>query len=440
MSTDLALHLEQIRVVDTHEHLWSAERWRTQPAFDVLRDLMPHYVQCDLISAGAPRQDVLDLERGDLDPADRWSRIEPWFEHIRHTGYGEAVLLHARHIYGMDAITPRGLHDAAGRLAELRRPGMRLAILRDMARFDHVQIDAFQLQVEPDPEEAGFFLYDLRWADLCRGRIDFALLAQMSGVTVVNLTTLAAAMRALVERSGPRAIALKAQHAYDRTLKWQARSDADAERALQSILVTPPNNLDPQACLCLGDWCWARGVELAVEFSLPFKMHTGYLTSNGYMDLAPIDPALLTPLLRAYPDARFVLMHAGYPHGAGLVALAKHFRNVYVDLCWAWAIDPRQCSQLVRSFLHAAPANKLLGFGGDCFLPTVACAYGLQMRQWLTRTLEAAVRDGDLAEPHAMQLATRMLRDNALALFDVAGRQATLRSSARPAAAQGTQA
>src|SRR5437899_12730733 len=43
---------------------------------------------------------------------------------------------------------------------------------------------------------------------------------------------------------------------------------------------------EAQARLCLGDWCWDRGLELAAEHRLPFKIHTGHYAGGGRM---PVD-------------------------------------------------------------------------------------------------------------------------------------------------------
>ena len=49
------------------------------------------------------------------------------------------------------------------------------------------------------------------------------------------------------------------------------------------------------------------------------------------------------------------------------MAIAKHFRNVYVNLFWAWRIDPFSSGEFVRGLLYAVPANKLFAFGGDTY-------------------------------------------------------------------------
>jgi uncharacterized protein len=187
--------------------------------------------------------------------------------------------------------------------------------------------------------------------------------------------------------------------------------------------------VDEATRLCLGDWCWARGVELAIQHQLPFKLHTGYYAGTGRMPVDRIRAGNLCALLKRYPEARFVLMHIAYPYNDELVALAKHYPNVWVDLCWAWSIDPYSAGDFVRRFLHAVPVNKLFAFGGDTGWPTSSAAYALQARRWLTRTLEAEIAAGDLSERQAMTVASRLMRENQYACFDLEGTRAAIRKA-----------
>ena len=75
----------------------------------------------------------------------------------------------------------------------------------------------------------------------------------------------------------------------------------------------------------------------------------------------------------------------------------------------------------MRSFIHAAPINKLFGFGGDTRWPTSSAAYAIQTRRWLTYTLQAEVDDGLLSESQAIHIATRLMRDNQYDCFDMDG-------------------
>jgi uncharacterized protein len=423
--TDLAEHIHALRMIDTHEHL-NKEPDFIQYGPDILQDLFDNYVQADLIVAGATEAAVRRLlDAADPDLRARFAGVRTAWERCRHTGYGEAVRLIARRAYDMEAITPERIEAAAPRALALRQPGERLRILRDEAQLDHVQIDDFRWQCLPDQSGPDFFLYDLSWVGFCQGQVDAPGIYEEVGIEVDDLASLRAGMAAIFAKHGPRAIAVKSQHAYGRTLLWREREDADAAGALGRQLAG--QELDDDEQLCLGDWCLARGVELAIEHNLPFKIHTGYYAGHSRMPIERIRPSHLCALLARYPQARFVLMHIAYPYNDELVALAKHYPNVYVDMCWAWSINPLVARDFVRQMIHAVPTNKLFAFGGDTFWPNAAVAYATQARDWLTRALQAEVDEGLLLPPEAIALATRLMCANQEECFDLVGTRAALR-------------
>jgi hypothetical protein len=127
----------------------------------------------------------------------------------------------------------------------------------------------------------------------------------------------------------------------------------------------------------------------------------------------------LTPLLARHPKVRFVLMHIAYPYSDELLAIAKHYANAYVDLCWAWSIAPYEAAEFVRRLIHVVPSHKLMGFGGDTGWPGCSLGYALQARQWLGRALQAEVTDGLLSESEAMALATRFMLGNQRECFNI---------------------
>jgi hypothetical protein len=426
--TDLSTHIRATRLIDTHEHLRD-ERNFVEDGPDVLQDLFDNYVTADLVVAGAQEDAVKRLlDASDPDLAGRLAGVHDAWERCRHTGYGEAVRLIGQLVYGIEEITPYSLEVARVRNLELRQPGERLRLLRDTANLDHVQVDDFRLQCEPDASGPGFFLYDLSWVEFCKGKIDAEGIQREVGIAVESLTGLRGAIEALFQRYGPCAIAVKSQHAYERTLRWEERSDADAARALLRQL--DGQILSEEERLCLGDWCLARGVEQAIAHNLPFKIHTGYYAGHSRMPIERVRAANLCALLARYPAARFVLMHAAYPYSAELIALAKHYPNVYIDMCWAWSIDPYSACDTLRRTIHAVPANKVFAFGGDTSWPAAAVAYAAQARAWLTRALMGEVEDGLLGEREAIALATRLMRENQLECFDIAGRRAMLLAAA----------
>lgn len=422
--TDLQQHIWTTPLVDTHEHQ-SKEHEYLQTPVDVLVELFDNYVTADLAVAGASSEAIKRLlSTADPDVRARFEGVRQAWEACQHTGYGSAVRLIARIAFGIERITPEALEEAQRRNRADRQPGERLRILKEFGNLDHVQVDHFRRWVEPDESAPEFFLYDISWAAFCQGDIDTAGIAQEVGVDVKDLPSLRRAMEAIFAKYGRIAIAVKTQHAYGRTLHWHPREDSDAEAVLQKVL--RQQAVTPEEKLCLGDWCWARGVELAGEYHLPFKIHTGYYAGWGRMPVHYIPAGNLWELLATYPGTRFVLMHIAYPYSDELVALAKRYPNVYVDMCWAWSIDPYSAGGFLRRFLHAVPINKLFVFGGDTRLPWAAVAYATQAREGLLRVLQDEISDGFLNEASAMHIATRVMRENQYECFDVEGRRANI--------------
>jgi predicted TIM-barrel fold metal-dependent hydrolase len=297
-----------------------------------------------------------------------------------------------------------------------------------------VQTDDFVRPCLPDASGPDFFFYDISWVNLVNGAPDIEELTQETGIEPRDLASLRQCMEKVFAQNAAAAIAVKTQHAYQRTLRWEERSDDEAERALAAYL-RDPEGVSLADSLCLGDWCLARGAELCSEYDLPLKIHTGYYAGQGYMITERIPAGHLSPLLRRYPETRFVLMHIAYPYSDEMVALAKHYPNVYVDLCWAWSIDPFSSANFVRQVVHAVPANKLFAFGGDTFWPTATVAYAAQARQGLTRALQAEVDEGLLSEAEAIALANRFMRENQYECLRVAEKKQTVAQAYQAAAA-----
>lgn len=430
MSTDLARHIQATALVDTHEHMQKEKVWVTNGP-DILQDLFGNYVPADLNTAGASPEAMERLmDASDPDIAGRFEGIQEAWEATQFTGYGEAVRLIAEHVYGIDKLTGETLTAVQEEVQMFRRPGERYRLLHNIANLDHIQTDDSSWACVPDHSGLDFFLYDLSWRAFCNGEVNPEQIHSETGIEVTNLATLEQGMQAIFAKYSPFAIAVKAQHAYNRTLNWIERSDAEASTALEAVLRKPAEEVSVGTRLCLGDWCWARGTALSIEHNLPFKIHTGYYAGNNRMPVNRIPAGNMCALFARYLDAKFVLMHISYPYNDELVALAKHYPNIWVDLCWAWSIDPYSSRDFLRRFLHAVPSNKLFAFGGDTRWPTSSMAYAIQARNEIRRALEGEIADGYMTEKQAMGIATRIMRDNQFACFNVEETRANIRSVA----------
>ncbi len=404
-------------LVDTHEHLISETAYLTlQP--DIITALFGQhaYIQHDLISAGCPYH-TLDafLDQHNTDIAQRWQLIAPYWRHCYHTGYAEGVRFAARHVYQIDEITADALVTAQAHQQTLVAPGQHRTLLEQIGNLTEVQIDAFTWGVPPNAGATPFYRYDLNVHTIADGSVDLDELATATGIQITTLSQYGAALAQLIRQHAHHVVAIKSQHAYTRTLDWQVPDRDDVAMVLQKKLWGVPL-LARDACI-IGDWALGVIAQQAAIHHLPFKIHTGHHAGNGNMPLGWINPALLDKFIKTYPDTQFVLMHIGYPYHDELLSLAKHFRNVFVDLCWAWSINPLVSSMFVRQWIHSAPINKLFGFGGDAFLPAQSVGFAMQTRTWLARTLHAEIEADMVSYAHACVIAQRLMHENQRDLF-----------------------
>ena len=418
MKTDLKEFVDQMKICDTHEHLGKQEDWEKDKP-DILLELFDNYIGDDFITAGITEKDWEQLFDLSLDIEKRFNLVQESWNHIQFTGYGEASRYIAKEFFNIEEINAKTLAQAQATLPAQWNPNDRLRILKEDGGLHHTQTDDFTWICKRDVGGPDFFLYDLSWRSFCSGTVDLEDLYAEVQIEVKNLESLREAMEALFEKYAAVAIAVKAQHAYDRTLLWKDRSEGEVSKILDRVI--QGKDLKVEEKNCLGDWCWARGVELSIEHHLPFKIHTGYYAGNDRMSVEFIKPGHLCSLLKRYPKARFVLMHVGYPYQEEMMAIAKHYRNVWVDMCWVWSSNPYVSKDFLRGFLHTAPINKLFGFGGDTVRPRASVAYALQARNWIAQALQEEVNRGEISEKQAIDVAERILQRNQLDCFDYEG-------------------
>jgi predicted TIM-barrel fold metal-dependent hydrolase len=98
----------------------------------------------------------------------------------------------------------------------------------------------------------------------------------------------------------------------------------------------------------------------------------------------------------------------------------KHYPNVYVDMCWAWILDPVESIQFLRSFLMSVPKNKLFAFGGDYFIVEPIAGHAHLARLGIARALTTLVDDGLIRLAETPEIIDDLMRGNALSLFGTA--------------------
>jgi hypothetical protein len=91
---------------------------------------------------------------------------------------------------------------------------------------------------------------------------------------------------------------------------------------------------------------------------------------------------------------------AGAGYGVAMVeehaVIGKEMPNVFVNLCWMWAMNPVTAEHTLDSWLASVPHTKILGYGADCGSPFSEYAYAKQARTGIARVLQRWIDRGDM--------------------------------------------
>jgi hypothetical protein len=242
-----------------------------------------------------------------------------------------------------------------------------------------------------------------------------------TGRDIESLDDLLATMRDVFARFGPRAVAAKLGIAYVRPLALGPGPAAVSGSVVRAWLAGEVVSTDQARAI--EDAVLAEGLGLATDLGLPVKIHTGLHVGGDRMPLRSVrdNVADVTDLARRF-GTDFVLMHIGYPYEGEVIAATKHFTNVVADLCWAWIIDPVATRSFLKRFLVAAPASKVLCFGGDYIPVENIVGHARLARAGLARALGELREEGWLDDAALGDLVPALMHGNAERIFGVAPR------------------
>ena len=218
------------------------------------------------------------------------------------------------------------------------------------------------------------------------------------------------------------AVAIKYEAAYLRALNFTRGDQAVADRAYAKYAGGgTPTDAEYTA---IQDAIFHRIAVEAGRLSLPVHIHTGY-GCGGYFELAGSNPLLLEPVLddATLRKTKFVLLHGGAGPFSKEVAALLMKPNVYTDFSeQTWLLPTRELAKNIRYWLEWYPEKVLFGTDLSPGTPPVDWeAIGWQTtssaRDALAIALTEMMRDGEITRPRALEMATMVLRGNALKLY-----------------------
>jgi hypothetical protein len=162
---------------------------------------------------------------------------------------------------------------------------------------------------------------------------------------------------------------------------------------------------------------------------LGMAVHLHAMAGGGsYFSIAGVNPLLLEPLFNdpRLRKTNFVLLHGGWPYVREIGSLLQK-PNVYLDISGQdLLLTPRTEARWLREWLEFAPEKVLFGSDGYPYSDEMSWAESTWIasrnaRQALGIALTGMFRDGEISRDRANEIARRVLRGNAEALYHLPG-------------------
>ncbi len=437
MSNEIKNLVQETPFVDTHEHIWE-ERTRIEAAKEPNERSIPsdfgvlffHYADADLVAAGLSPEDRTKALNALTDVDEKWRILGPAYARTRNTGYLQNVRESVRLLFDEDDVTDSNYRDISERIKKQIQPRYYYRILKDIARVEYSQVNSFEHPVFNLTDTPDLLCQDLSFVGLSTG-LNVGPISEHAGREVHSLQDWHGVVDWVFATYGPKAIAMKNQSAYVRRLDYE-RVKAEDAAPLFARYIENKKSLSDEESKAIEDHLFHYCIEKAVEYNLPVKLHTGYYAGWGNMHLHRVrqNASDLCPILAAHPKAKFILMHIDYPYQDEAISLAKNFPNAYIDMCWAWIINPAAGVRFVREFLMAASHRKLLTFGGDYGPVEMVPGHAAIARKGLAQAVSSLVKEDWLDSKDVPVVIDSLMRGNAHEIFDYEG---TLKAWQTPA-------
>ncbi|MHA1869444.1 MAG: hypothetical protein ACTSXF_00715 [Promethearchaeota archaeon] len=230
---------------------------------------------------------------------------------------------------------------------------------------------------------------------------------------------------------------IKMQMAYERSLFFpEPGTEIDNDNRFESMdedkyeeEIAAKFNKYPEKrsdLISFGNYMMHRVLEwTSLNWRVPYQLHTG-LARMYYGDSNAIN---LSYLFEKYPDMHFDLFHGNYPYN-NLPGMLHQIKNISADLCWLPAVSPSaarstllqllEVGDMVADISYHTPSMRTNLFGGDSGI--VEGSYGaLQLaKDVLINVLEELYNRGTLySKSEAIELAKRVLFENPKRIFNL---------------------
>lgn len=423
----------QTRVIDSHSHLLSEseyEKCDPKPGLFTLQ----HYVIREL--ANLEELHGLRLSSCKTDE-ERWVEYKKFLELAGNVSYFTNHWQTFRDLYGLGNVelNDSNWKEIHQKIQESsRRPGWYRKLIKNIAGIDlgvrTVPSEDVPSTLTPQvmvtrKEKGQYHVGSVSINDLFRFMKEppdkenhpISRLGRLADIEIRNSSNLEQAVDKFLEIiKSEGAVAIKASHAYSRSLFHQQVTAQTATNIIEKLLSSnqKPNRAELTQ---LEDFIFWQFCEKCGDHNLVFQIHTGL--QGNWSNLPYSDPRKLLNVISTFRKTKFDLFHAGYPFTIELGVMAKHYPNIWANMAWMYIITMEGSRRTLDEWIDLVPGHRIIGFGSDLGWPELVVGHLTMARMCIADVLTKKVMMDMLTEQRAMILVRQMLRDNAIALYSI---------------------
>ncbi|KAI0729116.1 amidohydrolase-domain-containing protein [Fomitopsis betulina] len=168
----------------------------------------------------------------------------------------------------------------------------------------------------------------------------------------------------------------------------------------------------------INDFVVTTALRIAGERGKPVQFHTGL--GDNDITLSKSTPALMQPIIKAFPNTKIILLHSSYPFTQEAGYLTAVYRNVFLDFGEIFPfLSADGQRDVVKQVLELCPTNKIMWSTDGHFWPESYYLGTLQARQALYQVLEASMRRGELTLAQATNIVKGALFDTSNTVYNL---------------------
>jgi hypothetical protein len=446
----LRASLDRIPVIDTHEQMG---RWEYVPCLGIeqmLRRLMPHE------AAGLRRRKPFtrsEVEGPPTPPQDSTyaNSVSALLSRTKNTPLYRYALatfadLFECHSMEINEANWRFLSDQiVRRTADPRWPR---EVLREKANIEVALTSQTALMPQASRWAGGMFVplftvdHLLLLPAFARGR---RALEQRYNVTLNNLNDLLTLIEKIIKTAAQNGFAgLRTRLASFRTLHIENVAPSSVQGIFEKASgpeprrrdAAGPEQFDPaqrpepveghgrrggvttEEAKRLQDFVFHAIVQCAIMNKLPIQIDAG-LGGAGASTFDRANPLHLTDMIFNYADARFAILHGGFPFTGETAVMAKTFPNIYLDGSLLRQTSPSMAKTVLHEWLEVVPCGKMMIWGGNSRSPEAAYASLLMAKDIVAEVLAEKVESGYFNETLAVDIAWKLFRENAKSFYNL---------------------